>query len=148
MPFEYNWSGLNNVAEYMASGLPFATASTATATPYGINFPWVTKFFTVNNTGGTAITFSFTVEGNLPSGSNYFTVAAGESYTADIRIKTLYVAGSDTYEVLAGLTQIDKKGYPILSGSGISGSGNWFDGSNPSGPIPPGNYFGYPGIED
>lgn len=142
MTFEYNWSGLNNVAEYMASGMPYVTASTATETPWGVNFPFVTKFVTVNNTGAADITFSFTVGGNLPSGSNYFTVAGGESYTADLRLKTLYIAGTETYEVMAGLTQIEAKSYPILSGST-----GWFDATASGSLLPPGYYYGYEGIE-
>lgn len=114
-------SGPNNVLEYQASGLPFITQSTAPAAGAAskIEFPFVTKFLTIKNNGAGTLAFGFTSNGAL--GSNRFTVPPSGSWQGDIRVADLYVtttAGSaPVYEVLAGLTQIPRRSFYVLTGS-------------------------------
>lgn len=117
-------SGLNNVGEYQASGLPWVTSSVATATPSKLDFPFVTNRITFKALGD-GVKFGFTLNGI--QGSNYFTLDASQSLTMDIRCKTLYVSsgGSTGYEIFAGLTTILERDFPILTGSGIYNSASY-----------------------
>lgn len=125
MTFQLQPPGPSNVLEYQASGLPFATAeTTVSASVTNVSFPFVTKFFCVKNTSGSDITVGFTENGTL--GTNNFTVAAGESHQFDIRVIDLYfTAGAALdFEVVAGLTQIPRRNFYVLTGAlnGFSGS--------------------------
>lgn len=115
--FNYPASGLNNVGEYQASGLPFATQSVATPGTSKVEFPYVTKFFTVVNTSASTIFVGFTANGVL--GTNKFTVFPSSSATFDIRINTLFfaAAASSSFDIVAGLTQIPRFRLPVLTGS-------------------------------
>jgi len=123
--FQYPAPGASSVLEYQASGLPYVTQSVATTTPAKVELPFVTKFFTVKNNGASDLAVGFTSNGVL--GSNRFTIPASSSYTGDIRVADLFFAtdaGTATYELIAGLTQIPRKNWFILTGSlvGFSGS--------------------------
>lgn len=124
--FQYNKAGQASVLEYMASGLPFATQSSATAgTPAKVEFPFVTKFFTVKNSGASDIFIGFTENGVL--GTNRFSLAADESFSGDIRVKDLWIessAGTTTFEVVAGLTGILRRDFFNLTGSFVGFSGS------------------------
>jgi len=118
--FNYPASGLNNVAEYMASGLPWVTQSTCvTGAVRIVDFPFVTNFVTVkNNTNGT-LAIGFTSNG--VQGTNKFTLAINATWTGSIRVKRIFLT-SDlnsplTFEVVAGLTQILPRSMPILTAS-------------------------------
>ena len=129
-------SGPGNVAEYMVSGIPFVTSSTLPAsTIREIKFPYVTRFFTVKNGTNTALSSSiavgFTGAGlNSVSGGHYFTLESGESYSGELRCKSLFISSSIStprYEIIAGLTRVKEYMFPILTGSittvdGISSS--------------------------
>lgn len=119
MPFQAPGSGQGNVAEFMMSGLPYVTSSTvASGAVYAIQFPYMTKDFTIKNAGDAILSVGFTLSGTL--GSNRFTLPPSASFSGDLRIRTLYVAGFNgtaTYEVVAGLTLIGTRGFPILTGS-------------------------------
>ncbi len=120
MAFNYPNSGLNNVAEYMASGLPWVTSSTVTDTPIRIDFPMVTNQITFKANGGT-IRFGFTRLG--VNGSNFFTLTPSSSITMDIRVKQVWIrsspVGTGSYEIFAGLTGIPWKGMPVLTASAV-----------------------------
>lgn len=138
-------SGPSNVLEYQASGLPFVTQSTAPAagSTSKIEFPFVTKFITVKNNGAGTLAFGFTSAGTL--GSNKYTVPPSGSWQGDIRVMDLFVTttvgAAPTYEVLAGLTQIPRRNFFILTGSLTAFSGTQAQ-LLPLG----GRGFGYPGI--
>lgn len=122
MTYQNARSGPNNVAEYQASGLPWVTASVATTTPRRIDFPYVTNQITFKATG-TDVRFGFTQNG--VNGSNYFTLAASQSLTMDVRTKQLWVmanSGSADFQLFAGLTMIDAKNFPVLTGSAVHNS--------------------------
>lgn len=85
--------------------------------------------------------FGFTENGIL-SGENTFSLEPSQSFQGDIRIKDLFLhsgGGSNTFEVIAGLTGIARKNFPVLTGSlnVFSGSAQSEHGFNS---------LGYPGI--
>lgn len=125
MALNYPTSGPNNVGEYQTSGLPWVTSSTVTDSPYLVNFPMVTNQITFKATGGT-IRFGFTQNG--VNGSNFFTLTPSNSLTVDIRTKQLWIrsnaVGTGSYEILAGLTNIKWRDFPVLTGSAIYNSGS------------------------
>ncbi len=118
--FNYPASGLNNVGEYQASGLPWVTSSQATTSPYQIGFPFVTNEITVTNSGSLPLRIGFTQNG--VNGSNYFSVLAGQTVSFDVRVTYVYVRSDSStanYSMFAGLTQIPAKSMPILTGSAV-----------------------------
>lgn len=131
MSFQQKPSGPNNVLEYQASGLPYASqqVTPASATEVAtINFPYVTKFFKITNTGSTNISVGFTENGTL--GTNRFTLVSSGSFQGDIRVTDLYVNGGGAavpFEVVAGLTGIPRINSYILTGSLVNFSGSQED---------------------
>ncbi len=118
--FNYPASGLNNVGEYQASGLPWVTSSQATTTPYQIAFPFVTNEIVISNSGSAPLRVGFTQNGI--NGSNYFTVLAGHVATFDVRVTYIYIRSDSStanYSMYAGLTQIPFKSMPVLTGSAV-----------------------------
>ena len=118
--FQYPSSGPNNTAEYMASGLPFVTASVQSATPYKVSFPYVTNEIYVNASGSSEIRVGFTLAGI--QGSNYFVIRGGDaSVPLRVRCKEIYImahAGAATgYSVMAAMTTINAVSFPVLTGS-------------------------------
>jgi len=86
MGSNWNKAGANHVPSYQTSGIPYVTCSavhevkspdtnTASARPVEIHFPYVTKFVTINNMGGSPLRVAFTFSGSykrgeyLPDGS-------------------------------------------------------------------------------
>ena len=119
---QYPKSGPNLVAEYQVSALPFVTSSTATTTASQISFPFVTSFLTVRNTGATNLKVGFTANGL--GAANYFTLVPSASYDGRLRMKDLFLkasSGSTTYEVVAGLTMVERRMFPTLTGSAADG---------------------------
>jgi hypothetical protein len=109
--FHYN-SGVYAVGQYQMSGKPYATGSLAVsaATPLEVSFPFVTKFVTIkNSTTGSNSVMRVGFSTNGVNGTNYYTLDNGESYTADIRVVSVFLRGdvsSCTATVIAGLTGI------------------------------------------
>jgi len=133
-----NWqkAGPNHVPAYITSGIPFVTSSTANEAPAGattvkFSFPYVTKFFQIENAGGNSLKFGFSDLGTLGTVTdNSVTVAAGaRSEIYDMRCKEIYFtggSGATAFKIIAGLTTIPASNFPILTGS-IDGTGS-FDG--------------------
>lgn len=121
--------GFNFTPAYQISGLPFVTSSTATSAPaYRIQFPYVTKFITVRADGG-SLKIGFTANG--VAGTNYFSVGNNDSVTFEVRVKEMYIDGTHTFHVLAGLTGIPTASIPTLTSSfSFSNSDPYFTGSN------------------
>jgi hypothetical protein len=118
--FQYPAAGANSVAEYLSSGLPFVTASIQSATPFKIDFPFVTSEIYINVSGTNAVRLGFTADGIL--GNNYFVVQGGDNSTPlRIRCKSIYImahAGASVgYSVMAAMTTIPGKNFPVLTGS-------------------------------
>lgn len=117
MAFRYT-SGLNNIGEYQASGLPYVTQSVATTSPFNIQFPFVTNEITVKNNTAGLLRIGFTQNG--VNGTNFFTLPVSGAYSGRLRITDLFVrseTGTVSYEVVAGLTTIPRQEFYILTGA-------------------------------
>jgi hypothetical protein len=146
--------GLRSVGSYQVSGTPWVTGSatvTELATGKTIRFslPYVTKSFTVINTGvedlrvhlsagnntsaissdgGAGVTNSNVGTDDVQSKHHYITVQANNgSVTMDVKCKEIYLSnhsGGSTgtgYEIFAELTNIPTGSMFALTGSGITG---------------------------
>lgn len=117
--FQYTNSGLNNAAEYVASGMPWVSTSIGISTASNvITFPYVTSEIYLHASGGNA-RFGFTDNG--VNGTNYFIVNPTDGTTTfKIRCTKLYVradTGAVTLSIGASLTGIQGKSMPLLSQS-------------------------------
>lgn len=78
MSSQWPKSGPNNVPSYQLSGIPFVTTSVplevqgprvggsgTSANPIKVKFPYVTRFFTINNTGPNALRVAFSKSGSF-----------------------------------------------------------------------------------
>jgi hypothetical protein len=109
----------------MTSGLPWVSSSAIpSGSTWTINFPYVTSNLTIQNAGGSTSTLAigFTQSGSL--GSNRFLLNSNATiqgkFSEHLRVTTLYVTAltnNVTASVYAGLTSIDQKYFPTLTGS-------------------------------
>jgi len=122
----------NSVPEYQLSGVPYATGSAAAEvtsqdTPIRVNFPEVTRWIVIYNSGSAGVRVGFTANGaRAVNTANYFVVKAGTTTPRmEIRCKSLYFtkdsATAADFNIIAGLTTIRSDYFPILTGS-TSGS--------------------------
>ena len=129
-----NWpeAGIKSVGEYQVSAIPFVTSSTLTAAETReVSFPRFTKFVIVRNQDANKVMqVGFTengVQANPAANTNFIKLKAGESITAEVRVKSLFLSSSDgtpSFEVFAGLTDILPKQFMTLTGSnGFGGVG-------------------------
>jgi hypothetical protein len=106
------------VPAYQVSAVPFVTSSTVT-TVNEVTFPFVTRFFTIQNMSSLTLRFGFTQLG--VQGTNYFSIPSGSSYTGEIRTDRLFVssstAASISYSVIAGLTGVPTRNFTTITGS-------------------------------
>ncbi len=127
--FQYK-VGLGNVGSYQVSGKPWVTASIILPAlggqPLTASFPNVTKFIVVKNPHvETTCRVGFSLLG--VTGSNYFTLAPSESFSADLRVAKIWFisdssAATGSISVVAGLTGIDA-GYLVGNWTGSAGVG-------------------------
>ena len=79
MGSNWNKAGANHVPSYQTSGIPYVTCSaihevkspdtnSASARPVEIHFPYVTKFVTINNMGGSPLRVAFSMSGSFKRG--------------------------------------------------------------------------------
>ena len=129
--------GYKSVGEYQLSGIPYVTSSIlGDEETRTIEFPRVTKNIIVRNanTGTVAVlAVGFTengIQANPVAQTNYIKLNSGESLSADLRIKDLFLSNSVSdsnlieFEVLAGLTDITREKMITLTGSnGFEGVG-------------------------
>lgn len=116
------YMGANYAPAYEISGIPFVTGSVMVAeSTVELNFPSVTRSITVkNDTASTTLCIAFSENGLKAANNNFFTLDGGESYTDELRCKTLFLScssGTPSWEVIAGLTGISRTQFPILSAS-------------------------------
>ena len=121
-------SGRNWAAAYSAPGVPWVTGSVALGAgeTAKLEFPCVTKAFTVKNTGANILHVGFTSEG--VTGSNYYTLATSASQDFDMRVRDLYLhspAGT-TFDVAAALTPIKRREFPELTSANPPPTGSQF----------------------
>jgi len=111
--YSYPKAGLGNVGSYQASAVPFLTSSLAVpgsaSAPIVVEFPNVTRFVVVKNTGAEELRFGFSEAGT--SGTNYYTVATGSEFQAEWKVTRVYLlsntATATSASVAAGLTGIE-----------------------------------------
>ncbi len=120
MTFNGTRSGINNATEYVASGLPWVTSSNSlNTTPWKVSFPFVTSRISLAVTGSGAVRLGFTVNG--VNGTNYALIPGGTGWTQfDIRCKEIYVradSATQNISIMASLTTIDQRSFPVLTGS-------------------------------
>ena len=130
--------GLNNpawgegfVPAYQMSAMPYVTSSNVSlGATREISFNYVTKFFTVKNTGASTnvLAVGFTQNGMLPGNSNFFTLSGSEAFSGEIRTSKLFISGSagatTSFTLVAGLTNIPVSNFLLVTGSnGFSGVG-------------------------
>jgi len=126
--------GLGSVGSYQMGGIPYASSSITvpvnSSTPLKIQFPYVTKFVTVvnENTGtNVALRVGFSTLGVSGSGTNYFLLDNGESYTGEWRLEDIFLISNSTSQtsasVIAGLTPIPR-GVPSFVATGNNWSGS------------------------
>ena len=147
--------GLRNVGSYQTSGHPWVTGSTelGTARCHMVEFPYVTKSFTVinvNTNSGEDIRVHFqsgsgtdeiTIPGHVGEkaisdgsdvyvGLHYITVPPGNSsITFDVKCKRAYISNPDggtdnlDYQVFAELTNIPTQSMYHIPGSGVTDRG-------------------------
>tara|TARA_R100001594_G_scaffold150307_1_gene210954 strand:- start:1179 stop:1601 length:423 start_codon:yes stop_codon:yes gene_type:complete len=121
--FDYR-AGLGNVGSYQSSAKPFLSASIEIPSNNNvikIEFPNVTRFITIKNTGPDGsnevdLRIGFSENGvNGVNNNNWLILNNQESYSADWRVKAVYLridptggALNATASVIAGLTTIDQ----------------------------------------
>ena len=136
--FNYK-AGMHSVGQYQMSAIPYATGSVTVAAlgsaPTEVAFPRVTKFVTIRNvipTASAVATFrvgfsSIGTSGSVPANHNYFTLANGESYTGEWRVKNIYLlsdtAVQSSASIIAGLTSVSTSSLGFGNWSGSLGVG-------------------------
>tara|TARA_R110000851_G_scaffold301643_1_gene458286 strand:+ start:341 stop:811 length:471 start_codon:yes stop_codon:yes gene_type:complete len=144
--FSHHGVGLHNVGSYQSSGQPFVTGSAHSAADrvHMVEFPFVSKSFTVINTGAAAAAIrvhfqsgsqtAITVPGltgeiaiantmDVIAGNHFITVGDGASVTLDTKCKQFYIStetADTSYQVIAELTNIPTGRMYHLTGSGIT----------------------------
>jgi hypothetical protein len=123
--------GLNHTPAYQVSGRPFATGSVDVTTAKKIDFPYLTRWFQVVNKSASPVNVGFSQFGvtNDPAGgTNFLQVDAsgssgyGKSEVYEIKISQLWLSGSDSVDVIAGLTTVPIVRAEVTKGPSFSGS--------------------------
>ena len=122
--FAFSAPGLGKTGQYQMSGIPFMSSSVDIQNledgegALQISFPYVTRFITVINehSGSSAkLRVGFSAlgvtgsDGGNDTGTNYFLLDNGESYTGEFRVSSVFLGGHaapTTASVIAGMTGI------------------------------------------
>ena len=118
--------GLNHVPAYQVSGQPYATGSVDATTATKIEFPYVTRWVQVLNHGTGDVKVGFSEAG--VNDSNYFripTASAGDvaqSQRLELKVSELWISGSNSVDIVAGLTSVPTSRTTTDSGPSWSGS--------------------------
>jgi hypothetical protein len=154
MPLDNPKTHPGYVPAYQVSAIPYVTSSAAAEVGKGpddmvvVEFPYVTRFFTITNWGNQHLSVGFTQQGLLASGGysssfdgqvpastttdgrkNYFTILSGTtSPRLELRVKKLFfeahAGGKTAFSLIAGLTGIHTSQFPTITGSdGFQGVG-------------------------
>ena len=126
----------NYVPSYQMSGKPYLTGSASatalTTDAEKITFPTLTRWIIIENTGASAVRYSFSengVDGNGEHTRNYFTLEAQgandrghKTERLELRCKDLWIrtdSGTSGYQVIASLTLIDDLDTTFSGSEGI-----------------------------
>jgi len=128
--------GLNHVGAYEVSGKPWTSGNidcleASRPGGYELNFPYVTRWVKVINRDTTnACKVAFSLSG-MTGSSNFFTVPEadtadghgyGDSGILELKVSSLWISGSNTVDVIAGLTSIEHRLTSTAEGKNWSGS--------------------------
>ena len=130
----YNYKpGLGQVGAYQVSGKPYVSGGINAVLATKIQFPSVTSWVVVSNVGGNAncrVGFSqIGVSGSGNSGltGSYYTLKTDEQTPRlEVKLTELWLSGSNSVSVLAGLTQIQNI---AIDNTAVSPSGSNWSGS-------------------
>ena len=117
--------GAGYAAEFQSSALPWVTSSVITTSPVRYDFQRVSRFFNIKNHGPGELAIGFTRNG--VTNANRYVLVAGAIFEAELRVKELHVVALSTTtsaSILAGLTNVDSRSMPLLSGT-TTGSIGW-----------------------
>jgi len=123
-------AGLGHAPAYQVSGIPFLTGSDVIdEQEVRVDFPRVTKSFTVICTGSNPIRIHFDTKAHdaVYIGKHYITLSQGSSYGFDVKCKEVYISakeGNTGFELGAEITSIGANEMIVLSGSGINSLSN------------------------
>lgn len=123
--------GIGYAAEFQSSALPWVTASVAPNISGGmlrLDFPKVTRFLSFANRELTTNQLRIGFTRNGMSNGFYYLLDGGQQVTLELRVKEVYVAGDSStikFAVCAGLTNINARDMPLLSGTLPSGDPGW-----------------------
>lgn len=136
--YQKSWQsevGLNHVPAYQTSGQPYASGSVDASSAKKISFPYVTRWVEVKNLGATTLKVGFSQHGvrsdkawtetlEYPAGTNFFRIGAHQSGSVrlELKIGELWLSGSDSVDVVAGLTSIKVDKTRTETGTSWSGS--------------------------
>ena len=118
-------AGLNNVGSYQVSGIPYATGSVGAEAGVTINFPYVTRWIQITNSGSADLLYGYSNNG---AGASNVGIILPNSTTPrmEVKVTELYMEGgvADGTYVAAGLTNL-----PIARVDNIGASGTNWSGS-------------------
>jgi hypothetical protein len=126
MAINHPKAGANSVPAYQLSGVPFVTSSAGgevQTDPIEITFPYVTRFFMVQNTSANPMRIGFTADGVDADITANYLVLSGNDMTPrlELRCKSLFFrndgAGNCSFSLVAGLSTIESNEFPVLTGS-------------------------------
>jgi len=109
---------------YTFSCVPWVTSSLVSGVKIH-HFQCVTREFLLINRGSRDILVGFTE--NAFNSSHYMTCPSSSSIDLTVRIADLYLSSSTStaYDLFAGLTLIDRREMPVLTGTLSNGSAGW-----------------------
>ena len=120
-------SNHNHASEYQVAGIPFVKTIDTSSTDFVLEFPRVTQFITLRNTGSNDIKIGFSSgsgknTGISGTGTSYYILETGTQSSFKIRCKEVHFnspQGPSQISIFAGLTNcVD---FFKLDGEGIDG---------------------------
>jgi len=127
--FKKSWRtevGLNHVPAYQVSGRPFATGGLDARETISVDFPYLTRWIYIHNSGADDLKVGYSLAG--VSGSYFFRVPSrssnreGNSARLEVKVSQLWFTGSTDFDVAAGLTTISPERVSGSLGPNFSGS--------------------------
>lgn len=121
-------AGVWSAGNYQIAGDPWLTGSfLSNSSELKLEFPWITRSFTIFNTGSNALRTHFVASSSnslVYDNHHYFTIGAGSSLTMNVKCKEVWISnasgGGSGFEFFAELTNVNSLDYTSLSGSGIN----------------------------
>ena len=127
----YNYkTGLGNSAAYQVSGAPYVTGAIDALGITVVRFPKVTSWVSLSNVGNATLFFGFSREGvgelGVPGARSFALPVASTSPVYDLKVTEIWLSGSNSVTVMAGLTTIglESVNNPSHSPSGSNWSGS------------------------